>query len=57
MWFDKITYLQTLPNDLEKMFTTSGWSRKLFLGFVVELVSLSMFVYLKRLEVMENVEN
>ncbi|WP_242289974.1 hypothetical protein [Bacillus cereus group sp. BfR-BA-01319] len=30
MWFDKITYLQTLPNDLEKMFTTNGWNRKLF---------------------------
>ncbi|HHT7044762.1 TPA: hypothetical protein ACTZ2N_005221 [Bacillus cereus] len=30
MWFDKVVNLQTLPVDLEKIYTENGWKRELF---------------------------
>ncbi|CAM4353738.1 hypothetical protein BAMA_15710 [Bacillus manliponensis] len=30
MWFDKTANLQTLPNELEKQFVSSGWKKDLF---------------------------
>ncbi|MDT3495968.1 hypothetical protein NLU03_16500 [Bacillus toyonensis] len=30
MWFDKVVYLQTLPQELEKLFADNGWKRTLF---------------------------